>query len=279
MSTSPTRQVPAGTFVQGDDHGYPEEAPSRTVAVAAFEIDVHPVTNAQFADFVAATGHVTGAESTGAAVFVAPAGAVDLGQPALWWQHRRTASWRRPNGVDPLSAEHDDHPVVGVTVADAAAYAAWVGGRLPTETEWEWAAGGGIALAPTWPLAADGMLLANVWLGEFPWRSIRAAAPGTMPVGSFPPNVFGLFDMLGNAWELTSDRWTVDHRRPARCCSGSALHETTAAVVAKGGSFLCAANYCRRYRPPARHFQGAGEAAGHVGFRCVYEPGRASPRG
>ena len=266
-----TTLIAAGTLLQGDDHHYPEEAPERAVEVAAFAIDVHPVTNAQFAEFVAATGHVTAAERDGLAVFVPAVRPVDLAQPSLWWRHDPDASWRCPRGAPALSDELADHPVVGITAADAAAYAAWVGGRLATESEWEWAAGGGTPLPATWPLAADGMLLANVWLGEFPWRSVRAAPPGTSPVGSFPPHANGLFDMLGNVWELTADPWSA--QRPdaveSPCCNSTA----PAACVAKGGSYLCAANYCRRYRPAARHRQPAGEAACHVGFRCAYDVG------
>lgn len=306
--------VPAGSFVQGDDHAYPEEAPSHLASVSAFSIDIHPVTNAQFADFVADTGYVTTAETAGAAVFNAPPGPVDLGQPSLWWRHNAAANWRRPNGVDRLAREHDDHPVVCVTAVDALAYAVWVGAHLPTEAEWEWAAGAGLELPASWPLAADGMLLANVWLGEFPWRPIRSMTPATTPVGAFPPNASGLFDMLGNVWELTADPWTADHRHvDARsatkaltdqlhpCCGGGndraggdncsghrregddgdgeADNITGDGVVAKGGSYLCAANYCRRYRPQARHRQGFIDAACHVGFRCVHRPGSGANHG
>jgi len=252
MST-PTVLIGGGTFVRGDDHHYPEEAPARHATVDAFRLDVHQVTNAQFADFVADTGHVTMAERHGGTVFVPADAPVDLSQPQLWWRHEPSASWRAPRG-DGVAAAFD-HPVVQVTFADAAAYAAWAGGRLPTEIEWEWAAGAGVALPSRWPLADDGMLLTNVWLGDFPWQSIRSRSPGTMPVGSFPPNPFGLFDMLGNVWE-----WTIDD-------------------VVKGGSFLCAANYCARYRPSARHVQPIDEPACHIGFRCAYSTGTATQDG
>ena len=267
----PRTLIAAGTLLQGDDHHYPEEAPVRPVNVDAFVLDVHPVTNAQFAAFVAATGYVTAGECDGLAVFVPADRPVDLAQPSRWWRHDPNASWRCPRGASALSNALVDHPVVGVTATDAAAYAAWAGGRLPTEAEWEWAAGGGVELPSTWPLAADGMLHANVWLGEFPWRSVRSASPGTSPVSAFPPNANGLFDMLGNVWELTSDEWSPggSDALESPCCGSTARP----AVVAKGGSYLCAANYCKRYRPAARHRQPADEATCHIGFRCAYDMG------
>ena len=277
---APTRSIAAGTFVQGDNHHYPEESPAHSAHVAAFTMDVHPVTNSEFAAFVDATGYVTTAERHGSAVFVPAPGPVDLARPELWWHHEPLANWRRPNGADALDDEHADHPVVAVSHTDAAACAAWRGGRLPTESEWEWAAGGGEPTGRTWPLADDGQLLANVWLGEFPWRSIRSQPPGTTPVGAFPPNRNGLFDTLGNVWELTGDAWSMPGM-PAPCCTlpTSPDSSSAGAVVAKGGSFLCAANYCRRYRPAARHRQAANEAACHIGFRCAYDLGRTTSDG
>ena len=275
---SPTRHIRAGTFMQGDEHHYPEESPARQVDVDAFVIDAHPVTNAQFAEFVDATGHVTAAERDGAAVFVPASAPLDLARPELWWRDEPKATWRRPLGTDPLDRDLADHPVVAVTVDDARAFAAWRGGRLPTESEWEWAAGAGGTLPDSWPLAADGRLLANVWLGEFPWRSIRSRTPGTMAVGAFPPNANGLFDMLGNVWELTDDDWSVPAQDTA-CCGPAESSSATGWVVAKGGSYLCAANYCRRYRPAARHRQAAGQAACHIGFRCAYDLGTAPRNG
>ncbi len=277
---APTAVIAAGTFVQGSSHHYPEEAPEREVHVDSFVIDVHAVTNTQFRDFVESTGHRTTAEKSGAAVFVAPGGPVDLAQPSNWWRHDNDASWLRPRGRDTLTAELADHPVVNITIADAMAYARWVGGRLPSESEWEWAAGAGRPLGRSWPLADDGRLLANVWVGEFPWRSLRTANPGTTPVGGYAPNPNGLFDMLGNVWELTADRWSTRRSEPGTagvtCCGPTAAGgdgEPDDGVVAKGGSFLCAANYCARYRPAARHRHVADEAACHIGFRCVYETG------
>ncbi len=267
---TPVIDIAAGSFVQGDDHHYPEERPARIMTVDAFSIDRHPVTNRQFAAFVAATGHVGAAESTGGNVFVMPDAPVDLGNPSLWWRHDPMASWRRTNGRDELTDHQFDHPVVQVGHADAVAYASWAGGRLPTETEWEWAASGGIDQVPTWPLADDGMLLANVWIGEFPSRSTRRTRPGTTPVGAYPPNVNELFDMLGNVWEWTEDTWTGGVAAPhSPCCTPA----TATTMVTKGGSYLCAANYCSRYRPAARHPQAAAEPSCHIGFRCAYDSG------
>ena len=267
VTTTDMQWIHGGTGTHGDDHHYPEERPARTVTVPGFWLDTHPVTNAQFAEFVRVTGYVTEAERSGGNVFVPSTVPVDLGQPELWWRHDPRAMWRCPNGRDPLTDEHADHPVVQVTQVDAIAYADWVGSRLPTEAEWEWACGTD-PLLPTWPLAADGMLLANVWLGEFPWRYVRRGRAGTSPVGAFPSRTNDLFDMLGNVWEWTSDAWTPRHDVAAAsspCCNttGSDLE------VVKGGSFLCATNYCARYRPAARHAQPRGEPACHIGFRCA----------
>lgn len=245
LPVPPPVAVPAGRLVMGSNHHYPEEAPEREVDVAAFRLDVHPVTVAQFAAFVAATGHVTAAERrrpAGGEVFVMPAEPVDLADPGRWWHFVLGAHWRRPEG-SPIDLDAvADHPVTQVDLADAGAYAEWVGARLPTEAEWEWAAARD-PLPVTWPLAADGRLLANVWIGEFPWQHRRPGRPGTAPVGAFPPRG-GCFDQLGQVWE-----WTAEG-------------------VAKGGSYLCAANYCSRYRPAARLFPAAPTA--HLGFRCAW---------
>ncbi|MEI7618512.1 MAG: SUMF1/EgtB/PvdO family nonheme iron enzyme [Actinomycetota bacterium] len=265
---APELWVPSGIATVGDDHHYPEERPSRTVQVDGFFIDLHPVTNAQFAEFVAATGYVTDAEQHGGNVFVPAAAPVDLSQPSLWWRHEPGASWRRPLGTDLIAAEQHDHPVVQVSQRDALAYSQWAGRRLPTEIEWEWAANDATHLPATWPLALDGMLLANVWLGEFPWKRIRAGRPSTMPVGSFPPNTRGLFDMLGNVWEWTADAW-VDRHDVAPIASPCCSATSTDSATTKGGSYLCAANYCARYRPAARHAQPTSEPACHTGFRSA----------
>lgn len=243
--------VAGATFEMGDDHRYPEERPRRSVTVADFWLMAHPVTNHQFARFVRETGHVTAAERAepaGGNVFVQPPGPVDLAS-ASWWSFVDGASWRSPRG--PGSSIEADHPVVQVAHADALAYAAWAGGRLPTEAEWERAATVDGGVPPTWPLAADGRLMANVWIGEFPWQSRRPNPPGTMPVGSFEPTSIGHVDLLGNVWEWTST--------PA----DDGFH------VAKGGSFLCAQNYCSRYRPSARTAHADDSPACHLGFRIA----------
>ncbi len=267
IALSPTVIVPAATFVQGDDHHYPEERPAHAVAVGSFHIDVHPVTNAQFVAFVEATGHETGAETRGGAVFVRPSHRVDLADPSAWWEHRESACWRRPDGSHDLTEDHLDHPVVQIDRRDAATYATWAGMRLPTEAEWERAACGA-SLPATWPLAADGLLLANVWLGEFPVEVVRTRSPGTSPVGAFAPNKLGLFDMLGNVWEWTSSAWASEWKTCCGPTKGHGVGDPNAGVV-KGGSYLCAANYCARYRPAARHRQLIGEATCHIGFRCA----------
>lgn len=246
LPVPPPVVVPGGTFVMGSDHHYPEEAPARPVEVAGFRLDVHPVTVAQFAAFVEATGYRTAAERhrpAGAEVFVAPPGPVDLADPGSWWRFVPGAQWRRPDGRDRELEAWADHPVTQVDRADAEAYCDWVGARLPTEAEWERAASID-PLPASWPLAADGRLLANVWIGEFPWHSRRPAPPGTAPVGAFPPNSLGCVDLLGQVWE-----WT-------------------AGGVAKGGSYLCAANYCSRYRPSARLLPPGPTS--HLGFRAAW---------
>jgi formylglycine-generating enzyme required for sulfatase activity len=262
--------IPAGRYRLGSDEHYPEERPARDVAVDAFAIDVTPVTNRAFARFIAATGYVTVAERldpAGSAVFTMPAGPVDLHDPSQWWRFAPGASWRAP--TDDLDGRAD-HPVVHVALADAHAFAAWCGKRLPSEAEWEVAARGGLVGAPfAWgeELLPDGRLLANVWTGAFPWYFARGTAPGTTPVGAFPANGFGLRDMIGNVWEWTGSPF-AGHGR-CSCAAGHAASGATELVTLKGGSFLCAAEYCARYRPAARIGLTPESTTAHVGFRCV----------
>lgn len=255
--------VPAGRFVMGENPRYPEEGPAREIAVSGFAMDAHEVTNAEFAAFVDATGYVTLAEQDpppmpgappemlqpGSAVFQAPSA-----DNPNWWRWVVGAHWRQPEGPGSSIQGRGRDPVVQIAYADALAYAEWAGGALPNESQWEYAARGGRRAAET-PLTGEGAPAANYYQGIFPQRDLgEDGYRGRAPVGCFPPNSFGLYDMIGNVWEWTAE---ADRRAP-----GSA--------VIKGGSFLCAANYCARYRPSARQFQERGLGTNHIGFRLVY---------
>ncbi|QQO46779.1 formylglycine-generating enzyme family protein [Paracoccus sp. MC1862] len=277
--------IPGGSFLMGSDDFYPEERPVRRVTVAGFRIDRTPVTNAAFARFVAATGHVTLAERApdladypgadpallvpGSLVFRPPPGPVPLDDPRLWWAYVPGACWHRPEGPGSGLAGREDHPVVHVAHADAAAYAAWAGKALPTETEWEYAARGGFdGAAYAWgdDPAPGGRWQANIWQGAFPWQDLALDGfPRTSPVGAFPPNGYGLFDMIGNVWEWTADAFRLPGARS--CCTPDG--GATGPGVVKGGSHLCAPNHCRRYRPAARQPQAADSSTSHIGFRCL----------
>jgi formylglycine-generating enzyme required for sulfatase activity len=284
------RFVPAGRFVMGSDEHYPEERPARPVSVDGFWIDESPVTNREFSVFAEDTGHVTLAERppdpaqypgilpemirAGSLVFTKPAGPVPLSHPLLWWRYCFDACWRRPLGPGSSLAGLEDHPVIHIALEDALAYAAWAGKCLPTEAEWEFAARGGLDGATyAWgdELEPGGRRLANYWEGEFPWRHSRPDGfERTTPVGHFPPNGYGLFDLIGNVWEWTSDNF--DRAGPdsrTGCCAPKADVAGTTRKVLKGGSHLCAPNYCRRYRPAARFPQPIDTSTSHVGFRCV----------
>jgi formylglycine-generating enzyme required for sulfatase activity len=269
--------VPAGRYRVGSDAHYPEERPARFVDVAAFRIDVSPVTNGAFGAFVAATGYVTvaeRAEPAGSGVFVMTAGPVDLHDPSQWWRFVSGATWREPSGPGSSIDGREEHPVVHVALADAVAFAEWRGARLPTEAEWEAAARGGLVDATyAWgeELMPGGRLLANVWTGAFPWYFARGT-PGTTAVGIFPPNGHGLVDMIGNVWEWTTSPFAASTEGACACAVGAATGagDAPAGMVAlKGGSFLCAAEYCARYRPAARLGLTRDSTAMHVGFRCA----------
>jgi len=294
--------VPGGSYLMGSDDFYPEERPVRRVEVDGFWIDRHPVTVAEFRRFVAATGYVTVAErpldpaqypgadpallSPGSLVFFPTGGPVDLRDVAQWWRYTPGASWRRPAGPGSTVGGLDRHPVTHVAAEDADAYAAWAGKELPTEAEWEFAARGGLAGAVfTWgdDPAPRGRTMANTWQGEFPWQNLKPPGKrGTSPVGSFPPNAFGLYDMAGNVWEWTSD-YFVTQRSSHGCCvprnprvtspdDSLVPGEPGAHIprrVIKGGSHLCAPNYCLRYRPAARQGEAVDTSTAHLGFRCV----------
>lgn len=301
------RRINGGTFRMGSDAFYPEEQPKRYVCVDPFWIDVTPVTNRQFAAFVAATGYRTLAERVpeavdypgadtsmlvpASAVFTPPPQPVDLRTPAHWWRLVPGADWRHPAGPASDIEGLKEHPVVHVACADAEAYAAWAGRRLPTEAEWECAARGGLDGAEyAWgdAPAPDGRRLANYWRGQFPCeRHDDDGFARTSPVGLYPPNGFGLVDMIGNVWEWTADWYGVaapdGKGRESACCApcnprGASEGESRDVAdarsrfgrrVLKGGSHLCADNYCHRYRPAARHAQSIDSSTSHIGFRCA----------
>jgi formylglycine-generating enzyme required for sulfatase activity len=284
------RWIPGGTFRMGSDRFYPEEGPAHLVEVAGFRIDTHPVTNAAFAQFVAATGYVTLAEQPidpaefpdtppellqpGGLVFHAPTGSVDLRDVSSWWRYVPGADWRHPDGPETTIAGRDNDPVVQIAWHDAIAFAAWAGKRLPNEAEWEFAARGGLD-GDTWcwgeEMTPDGRWMANTWQGEFPRVNTGVDGfAGRSPAGAFPANGYGIYDMAGNVWEWTVTEFTARHtEQPAPCCHGRSRRGTIPRKVVKGGSYLCAPNYCLRYRPAARQPQSVDTATCHVGFRCV----------
>jgi len=297
--------IPGGDFRMGSDRHYVEEAPAHRVIVDGFWMDTAPVTIAQFAAFVEATGHVTMAERrpdprdypgalphmlrAGSLVFNPTPRPVSLRDWSQWWSFTFGADWRHPQGPGSSIRGLEDHPVVHVAYPDALAYARWAGKSLPTEAQWEYAARGGLEGAEfAWgdELTPGGRHMANIWQGAFPFQN--AAEDGyerTSPVGSYPPNGYGLFDMIGNVWEWTCDWYEAGHPDEAlkACCiprnprggreerSYDPLQPSIRIPrkVLKGGSHLCAPSYCRRYRPAARHPEPIDTSAGHVGFRCV----------
>jgi formylglycine-generating enzyme len=294
--------VAGGEFIMGSDRHYREEAPAHRESVDGFWIDRWPVTNAQFRGFVEETGYVTQAEIApdaaqypgadpallvpASVVFVKPAGRVDLRNFLNWWAFVPGASWQHPAGPDSSIVGLDDHPVVHVGFEDATAYAKWAGKQLPTEAEWEYASRGGLDHAEyAWgdALEPDGKPMANTWQGEFPYENLlRDGFETTSPVGTFPPNGWGLHDMIGNVWEWTVDWYAPGHPKPEDACCGAVDPQTARErsydpcvalpiprKVIKGGSFLCAPNYCRRYRPAARMAQAIDTSTCHLGFRCI----------
>jgi formylglycine-generating enzyme len=299
------RHLPGGEFPMGSEYFYPEERPRRRVCVDAFWIDETPVTNRQFAAFVAATGYRTFAETppdpadypgmppelakAGSLVFEAPRARVNLHDVGQWWKFRFGANWFQPLGEGSSIAGLEDHPVVHIAYADADAYATWAGKSLPTEAEWEYAARGGLDTEFAWgeELAPNGRMLANYWQGEFPHSNrMLDGWDRTSPVRSFPPNAYELYDMIGNVWEWTSDWYALPHtqkKAPGGCCipanpRGGTQQQSydpgmpsirIGRKVLKGGSHLCAPNYCQRYRPAARYAQPIDTSTSHVGFRCI----------
>ena len=297
--------IPGGAFHMGSDNHYPEEAPAHRVSVSSFWIDRTPVTNREFHKFVNATGHVTLAElppdpkdypnalphmlRPGSLVFTPPDQPVDLRIWTQWWTFKFGANWRRPFGPRSSISGLNEHPVVHVAYRDAEAYAKWTGKELPTEAEFEFAARGGLDGAEfAWgdELTPAGRHMANTWQGAFPSENLaQDGYQHTSPVTAFPPNGHGIYDMIGNVWEWTSDWYSDKHVADAvkSCCIPENPRGGPEAAsydprlpniviprkVLKGGSHLCAPNYCRRYRPAARHAEPVDTSTNHVGFRCV----------
>ena len=301
-------EIPAGRFRMGSPDFYPEERPVRAVDVDAFAIQRGPVTVAQFTRFIEETGYVTLAERQpdaadypdadpslllpGSVVFHPTPGPVPLDDPARWWAYVPGADWRHPWGPESDNSGREDHPVTHVAYEDAEAYAQWAGQTLPSEAEWEYAARGGLDGAVfAWgdEHHPGDELMANFWQGEFPWRNTGARQwRGTSPVGLFPSNGYGLYDVTGNVWE-----WTTDYYSPrgagseppgSPCCQPLpnprvATPDASYDVgrpgaqiprrVIKGGSHLCAPSYCLRYRPAARQPEAIDTSTSHIGFRCV----------
>ena len=292
IAETPVR-IEGGTFEIGSRAVYAEEGPPRETTVGGFWIDPHEVTNAQFAAFVDATGYISIAEKAvdpdsfgvpadqipafmlepGSAVFIPPERA--SGNPQDWWHYVPGANWKKPEGPNGADAQPRE-PVVHLGWDDMAAYALWKGGRLPTEAEWEFAASGG-APNDTQQPASDG---ANTWQGAFPLVNIgEDGFSGLAPVACFKPNAFGLYDMVGNAWEITADYYRPGHdpeartnpKGPSETDAYSGVDSGVPARVMKGGSYLCAPNYCRRYRPQSRQGNDPGLGSSNVGFRLVYD--------
>jgi formylglycine-generating enzyme len=287
------RRLGGGAFAMGSDDFYPEERPVHRATVDGFWIDPHPVTVGEFRRFVRATGYVTVAERPldaddypdahpdllvpGSLVFRPPGRAVALDDFRAWWAYVPGACWHRPEGPGSDTYTRGRHPVVHVAYEDAEAFAAWAGKALPTEIEWEFAARGGLPGATfAWGDDPDagGRMMANTWQGEFPAQNLALDGwTGTSPVGAFPANGYELYDVTGNVWEWTSDPFTADHAAERSCCGAPQRDERFARRTIKGGSHLCAPNYCLRYRPAARQGQTIDTSTGHLGFRCVVRSG------
>lgn len=301
-------KIPGGKFLMGSENFYPEEKPVHEVSVNGFWMDKYEVTNEQYEKFVNETGYVTVAERPlapedyptvdpallvpGALVFHKTNGPVNLNDYHNWWRWVPGTCWKHPKGPETSVKGRENYPVVHIAYEDAEAYCNWIGKELPTEAEWEFAARGGLeGMNFTWgqiDMQLQGPL-ANTWQGEFPYQNLLTDEyEGSSPVGSFPANGYGLFDMAGNVWEWTSD-WYVAHldesaEKFKSCCTPAVNPRVTSPdgsydvrqpqikiprKVVKGGSHLCAPNYCLRYRPAARQPQMIDTGMSHIGFRCI----------
>lgn len=298
--------LPGGKFTMGGvgDHVPPDEQPLHDVRVDGFWMDKYEVTNEEFGKFVKETGYVTVAERPLSAkttpglqpeyegksvslVFRAPKPGEEVTNAYQWWEPVIGANWRHPAGPESSIVGKEKHPVVHVCHEDAEAYCKWAGKRLPTEAEWEYAARGGLISKPfVWGTEErpEGRWMANIWQGNFPGENrVEDGYEGTAPVGSFPPNGYGLYDMAGNVWEITNDWYRPDYYlmlarhgdREARKNPQGPIDSLdpdepgTWKKVTRGGSFMCSDNYCRGYRPSARMKTAPDTGLQNTGFRCV----------
>lgn len=288
--------IPAGKFTMGANDGQPDEQPIHDVKIRGFWIDRYEVTNEQFAKFVETTGYVTTAEKDpdpaqfpgapvenlvpGSVVFTPPARVETLNDHMQWWKYVKGANWRHPEGPDSNLIGRERHPVVHVSYFDCEAYAKWAGKRLPTEAEWEYAARGGLE-QNIYPWGRErfkgGMWLMNIWQGQFPTENLaQDGFKTTAPVGSYPPNAYGLYDMAGNVWEWVSDWYRPDYyaHSPRDNPQGPADsvdpdEPGVAKRVGRGGSYLCSDMYCKGYRTSARQKTSPDTGLSHTGFRCA----------
>lgn len=281
-----------GTFQMGSNHHYPEEAPAHMAEVRPFAIDEATVTNAEFRRFVLDTGYVSDAERAipqceapdlppearepGGLVFTMTDRPVPLGDFRQWWRFVPGACWYQPEGPGSDLLGRLDHPVVQVSLNDAMAYAAWAGKALPTEKEWEFAARDGVSTEYPWgdQLMPNGRRMANIWHGEFPHKNRKKCRFLSCASRQGQRSRFGLYNMIGNVWEWTLTPYRNGHSRAqsGACCAPSRTVLPGQSYVTKGGSFLCAPSYCRRYRATARSPQEVRSTTNHLGFRCVLRP-------
>jgi formylglycine-generating enzyme len=302
--------ISGGTFTMGSNNAsaYEHERPAHLVEVSGFWIDTTEVSNEQYKKFVDAVKYTTIAERTplweelkqqlppdtpkppdsvlvaGSLVFVPPKETVTLNDYSQWWIWTHGANWKNPEGIDSSIEERWDHPVVHIAYEDAQAYCRWAGKRLPTEAEWEFAAHGGeeqYQYEAQQDLRKNGKWVANYFQGSFPVRDLSEDGyAGTSPVGIFPPNHFGLHDMIGNVWEWTSDLYDAEYFRSlpkekvtqnphGSDHSYDPDEPTIKKYVTKGGSYLCASNYCSNYRYTSRQGTAFDSGLSNIGFRCV----------